>query len=201
MSVLLGICLLLVMLSLVMALNAFTRLEQIRKHNELMQQELSKLRQEYMILQEKLLGQPQAALPGAKKANEAHAAKDLPTEQLLQQLQALQFVLDAFRKQNEGQYPHNLEILIRFADRQHLQKMVQNPYTQTQNPLVSIDTCLDITHDPADEGLAEYAGRLLFQAHLDENDQATGYTLAAFDGKGLLLKGPDGQVLTLSHQL
>lgn len=200
MNILLGICLLLVMVSLIMALNSMTRLERLKHQNELMQKELLLLKQEYLQLQERMIlsqGSPRSATASSPRPAEAEAED--PKSILQEQMQLLQAVLEAYRQQHEGRFPRDLISLARFADRQDLQKMVENPYTHTRNPLVSEDVCLDITHDPADEGLPEYAGRLLFQAHLGPQDQALGYTLAAFDEKGMLLKDTRNEVLTYTY--
>lgn len=207
MNILLAFCLLLVMISLVMALNAVTRLERLRQHNELMQKELDQLRLDYTQMQERVLA-AQAAAPASSPAapepesrqEPAEPATPLAPEELLQeQLRQLQAVVEAYRRQHAGRIPASLESLGTFANRQGLQRQIENPYTRARNPLVSEDVCLDITHEPTDEGLPEYAGRLLYQANFGARAQITGYTLAAFDGRGLLLKRPDGEVLTLSH--
>lgn len=206
MNILLAFCLLLVMISLIMALNAVTRLERLRQHNDLMQKELDQLRLDYTQMQERVLAtaapapastQPE---PEASRQEEPEPSAAVSPEELLQeQLRQLQAVIEAFRRQHAGRIPASLESLSTFANRQGLQRQIENPYTRARNPLVSEDVCLDITHEPTDEGLPEYAGRLLYQANFGARAQITGYTLAAFDGRGLLLKRPDGEVLTLSH--
>lgn len=211
MSILLGLCLLLVMLSLIMALNAFTRLDKLRDQNLLMQKELGLLRQEYQQLQERFLGIPAGSgAPAATTAagapasaateQQPEAAAQNPEQQLQEQLTQFQTIIEAYRHQNGGSFPASLDNLATYANRNGLQKIVENPFTHTRNPLISEDVCLDITHDLIDEGLPEYAGRLLFQAHLDARGQVTGYFLTGLDSRGMLLKRPDGEALTISHQ-
>lgn len=202
MNILLAICLLLVMLSMILALNAVTRLERIRLQHDLMQKELHQMRQEYTQLQERLLAAAvQAAAPARNEPEVQTASVQLsPEESLQEQLKMFQSVVEAYRRQHAGRFPGSLETLMTFANRQGLQKTIDNPYTHARNPLISEDVCLDITYDPADEGLPEYAGRILFQANFGPRAQVIGYTLAAFDANGLLLKRDDGEVLTLTHQ-
>lgn len=211
MTILLGICLLLVMVCLIMALNAFTRLDRLRHQNELMQKELVLLRQEYLQLQERVIGGPAAAQNQNQNQAQTEAEpqdaqtapapeKKSPQDILQDQLAQFQTILEAYRRQQSGRFPASRDELAAFANRYGLQKTVENPFTGARNPLLSEDVCLDITHDLIDEGLPEYAGRLLFQAHLDPRGQVTGYFLTALDQRGMLLKRPDGEALTLSHQ-
>ncbi|PKL76168.1 MAG: hypothetical protein CVV27_11660 [Candidatus Melainabacteria bacterium HGW-Melainabacteria-1] len=200
MNILLAFCLLLVMISLIMAMNSVTRLERLRQHNDLMQKELDKLRKDYLQMQEHLMATAPVAeieTPAAKPQPESPPAK--PEDVLQEQLRQLQAILEAYRRQHSGRFPDSLQMLVDFANRQGLQKTIENPYTGARNPLVSEDVCLDITHEPTDEGLPEFAGRLLFQANFGPRSQIAGYTLAAFDSQGLLLKREDGEVLTLTH--
>lgn len=202
MTILIAFCLLLVMVSMILALSAVTRLEQIRMQHQLMQKEFTQLRQEYSQLQERLL---QAAVEAAQPAKTAEpevpaAPTQSPEEILQEQLRQFQGILEAYRRQHAGRIPASLESLATFANRQGLQKVVENPFTHARNPLISEDVCIDITHDAADEGLPEYAGRILFQANFGPRAQVVGYTLAVFDANGMLLKRNDGEVLTLTHQ-
>lgn len=203
MIVWLGICLLLVMASLILALFAATRLDLLKRQNELMQREISLLRQEYQRLQEQVRAFPQIetspAPESASRADKPPIASTEPEAELRAQMQQLEKLLQTYAQENEGLYPPSVMMLRRFADRQGHQRIVENPYTHRRNPLVSEDVCLDISRQPVDEGLAEHAGRLLFQARLDPQGEGRGFTLAAFDGQGVLLKNPDGSVLTLSY--
>lgn len=201
MIVWLGICLLLVMASLILALFATTRLDLLKRQNELMQREISQLRQEYQRLQEQVQAfpQPEAASAAPPSRSEPTSPPPEPEAALQDQLAQLAQLVQTYAAENEGQYPQSIAMLRRFADRQGHQRIVENPYTHRRNPLVSEDVCLDISRQPVDEGLAEHAGRLLFQARLDSQGEGRGFTLAAFDAQGLLLKNPDGTALTLSY--
>lgn len=206
MSILIGFCLLLVIISMILALNAVTRLERIRLQHDMMQKEFNQMRQDYTQLQERLLAAAvEAAAPKPGKPAETEAAPPpapslSPEESLQEQLRSFQTMIEAYRRQHAGRFPGSLETLATFANRQGLQKIIENPYTHARNPLISEDVCIDITYDPADEGMPEYAGRLLFQANFGPRAQVAGYTLAAFDANGMLLKRDDGEVLTLTHQ-
>jgi len=209
MSIMLAICLLLVIATLILALNAWTRLDGLRHENRLMHDQITQLRQEYEQLQIRLLSAPPApAGAEAKAESQSRPAESVaaepeaslsPEQVIYQQMQQVEAVLQAYQREHRGDYPSSLESLIRFANRHNLQQTVTNPYTQARNPLLSEDVLLDITHDPADEGLAEYAGRLLYQARLSSDERALGYTLAAFDSQGSLLKAASGEVRTLSY--
>lgn len=207
MSILIGFCLLLVIISMILALNAVTRLERIRLQHDMMQKEFTQMRLEYTQLQERLLAAAVEAAtvpPKPGKVAESEAAPPPPSlspeESLQEQLRIFQTIVEAYRRQHAGRFPGSLETLATFANRQGLQKTIENPYTHARNPLISEDVCIDITYDPADEGMPEYAGRLLFQANFGPRAQVVGYTLAAFDANGMLLKREDGEVLTLTHQ-
>lgn len=196
----LAVCLILVVISLIMTLNAMTRLEILRKQNDLLSQHMQKLQSEH----NNLLSQTQAKewnvgveIPTTEQSDDK--TTELSPEALLQQqMEAFQTVLSAYATNHAGKYPTGLSSLIDFANRHGFQQVVNNPYTEGHNPLVSEDLCLDITHDPADEGLSEHAGRLLYQAHLDPDGEAISYTLAAFDQQGFLIKDKQGEVLTLN---
>ena len=60
--------------------------------------------------------------------------------------------------------------------------------------------CMDITTVPADEGLIENVGKLLFQANSDDEGNVNDYTIAAFDNDGLLIRGDDGNIFTVTKQ-
>lgn len=184
-----------VMASLILVLNAFTRLDQLRQQNERLQSQMELLQAEYAQVQASLMSQPEALTAPPAKSEK----KQTPFQILQGQLQQIQSILEAYIRQHDGAYPPSLKNLIQFTEENKLQKTATNPYTQSKSPLLSEDHCLDITHDPADEGLPENAGKILFQAHLND-EKAQGFTLAAFDKEGLLLKTPEGQVLTLTQQ-
>lgn len=204
MSLVLALCFLLVIASLILALNAMTRLESLRQENSRMLSEIQQLRRDYTQLQEQL--NPPETSPKATEPEATAEAKSAPPpnfpepkdpEQTLKQaLSQMEHVLQAYQKAHQGRFPNDLESLIRFANRRNLQQDFENPYTQARNPLISEDVLLNITHEPVDEGLSEFAGRLLYQAQLNPAREATGYTLAAFDGAGKLLQSA-GEVYTL----
>lgn len=201
MAILVVVCLLLVIVSLLMVLNAMTRLDLLRRHNESMQKELAALRQDYQHLQAQFFPGPD---PLASRQQPEPPAEEDPREtareQLLNQMFAYQKVLERYAHKQAGRYPSCLEYLINYAENQGLQQKVRNPYSGLYVPLFSPEAALDITHDPADEGLAEYAGRILYQAQLNPEGVALGYTLAAFDDKGMLLKSAEGEIITLSAE-
>lgn len=203
MYILLFICLFLVMLSLIMTLVAMARLEVLRKQNDLLERQLQQLLGDYQHLQAQVEAVPESRTPAQQAELAPVMSADANPEQnpvlvLRQQLRRVQEVLGHYAERHQGQYPANLGTLVQFANRQNLQQVVANPYTGARNPLISEDVCLDITHDPADEGLSEQAGKLLYQAQLDEAGRAHSYTLAAFDQAGLLLKEDNGEVITLN---
>lgn len=204
MSLVLALCFLLVIASLILALNAMTRLESLRQENSRMFSEIQQLRRDYTQLQDQLKpAEPvsiKAAEPVAESAESpaapAPAAPEDPEQSLRQALKQVAQVLQAYQKAHQGRYPGDLDSLIRFANRRNLQQDFKNPYTLARNPLFSEDVLLNITHEPVDEGLSEFAGRLLYQARLNPAREAIAYTLAAFDGAGKLLESA-GEVYTL----
>ncbi len=199
-SILLALCLILVIASMLIALSATSRLDLLRRHNESIQTELSKLREDYHQLQ--------ALLTPSEKTeaeNELELASEKPPEiraheQVMQQIDRLIAGLEKYAERNAELYPANLENLSRFAETMGLNDSAQNPFSGLHGRLFHSDTVLDITHEPADEGLSEYAGKILYQAHLNADGHAKDYTLAAFDGQGMLLKTADGEILTRSKQ-
>lgn len=213
MSILLAICLLLVMASLIMTLSSSTRIDELNKQNQLLQREIERLRKDYAhLLQQFQMIEPhvsQATVPAAPAPSQTASlrSEDLAVlnprekqEYLKQQAFELQALLEAYALQNQGEYPHSLQSLARFVERMNKQIWYINPYTLQRNPLTSEDSCLDITHDAVDEGLQEHAGKLLYQAHFDDQDRASNYTVAVFDEQGILLRQEDGSLFTLSHQ-
>lgn len=213
MSLLLALCLLLVMGSLIMTLSSSARVDELNKQNQLMQREMEQLRKEYV----QLVQQVQMIEPGISRAVPASGlsapapAPALRSEELallntrekqeLLKQQAFQFqaLLEAFALQNQGEYPDSLNRLQRFLERTGSHEWYFNPYTSQRNPLTSEDSCLDITHDAVDEGLPEHAGKLLYQAHFDEEGRVRNYSVAVFDEQGVLLRQDDGSLFTLSH--
>lgn len=199
-SLLLALCLILVIASMLIALNATSRLDLLRRHNDSMQSELSQLRSDYQELQALLAPSGQAE---AETTPEAEPDPEKPPEirareQLMQYVQDLGAGLAKYAERNAGLFPANLDNLSRFAESRGLNNSAQNPFSGLHGRLFSADTILDITHEPADEGLSEYAGKILYQAQLNPEGQASDYTLAAFDGAGFLLKTADGEILARS---
>ncbi|MBF2054164.1 MAG: hypothetical protein IGS03_11995 [Candidatus Sericytochromatia bacterium] len=210
MSLVLALCFLLVIASLILALNAMTRLETLRQENSRMLSEIQQLRQDYTQLQEQLTPsktpgsskddeRPSEVRAAAIAASEPAPSEARQPEQILKQaLTQVAHVLNTYQKAHQGLFPAALDSLIHFANRRNLQQDFENPYTGARNPLISEDVLLNITHEPVDEGLSEFAGRLLYQAQLNPAREATGYMLAAFDGQGRLLQ-QNQQVYTLSE--
>lgn len=201
MSLVLALCFLLVIASLILALNAMTRLESLRQENSRMLSEILQLRRDYTQLQDQLKPPEAVSITAAEPLAEHPAAPELaapedPEQSLRQALTEVAQVLQAYQKAHQGRYPGDLDSLIRFANRRNLQQDFKNPCTLARNPLFSEDVLLNITHEPVDEGLSEFAGRLLYQARLNPAREAIGYTLAAFDGAGKLLQSA-GEVYTL----
>lgn len=102
-----------------------------------------------------------------------------------------------YASQHNGQFPDSLDALIAFVDSNNLNPLVIHPLTQTEQLLVSSQHCLDITHHTVEEGKKDQAGKLLYQANLDALGIAESFTLAAFDQDSLLLRTPEGNLLTL----
>lgn len=184
-----------------MTLNAMTRLDILRKQNDLLNQQMQKLQSEHNDLLAQMQPPPQESFKVPTKPqteSENKSSEVIAADQLKEQMHLLAGILQAYAERYEGRYPSSLKTLIDFSNRNNFQQVVQNPYTGSRNPLVSEDVCLDITYDPADEGLSEHAGCLLYQAHFGAEEQVDGYTLAAFDQQGTLLKDELGEVLILN---
>lgn len=201
MSLVLALCFLLVIASLILALNAMTRLESLRQENSRMLSEIQQLRRDYTQLQDQLRPPEAVSINAPEPLAERPAAPELttpedPEQRLRQALSEVAQVLQAYQKAHQGRFPAELDSLIRFANRRNLQQDFKNPYTLARNPLFSEDVLLNITHEPVDEGLSEFAGRLLYQARLNPAREAIGYTLAAFDSAGRLLQSGD-EIYTL----
>ena len=198
-SILLVLCLILVIASMLIALSATSRLDLLRRHNQSMQTELTQLREDYQSLQ---------ILLTPIKTNESPAetmetATEKPPEvraheQLLEQINRFAAGLLKYAERNAGLYPASLENMQRFAETMGINQTAQNPYSGIHGKLFSADSVLDITHEPTDEGLSEYAGKILYQAQLTADGHAIDFTLAAFDGEGMILKAADGDVLTFT---
>ena len=203
MIVLLAVCLVVMLISVFMVLNALLQMETLRQQNTVFQSELIQLQKAHQHLLEQLY--PPEPPPKAKLEAEAEAEALIKAEAQDEAVVTLQADLQRVQKLLEkhylklGYYPDSVSMLIRFAERQQVSPSRHNPYTGLHAPLFHADTLLDITHDPVDEGLSEFAGRLLYQAHLEPEGRGMGYTLAAFDDAGLLLKQASGEVLTLEH--
>lgn len=203
MILLLVVCLLVMLVSVFMVLNALQQMETLRQQNTVFQAELTQLQKAHQQLLAKLY--PPEPTPKAELEAQAEAeaeikaeARDEAATALLSDLQRVQKLLEKHYLKL-GYYPDSVSTLIQFAEQQQVTPSRHNPYTGLHAPLFNGDTLLDITHDPVDEGLTEFAGRLLYQAHLEPEGRGVGYTLAAFDDEGLLLKDETGEVLTREH--
>ncbi len=207
MLMLLGVCLLVMLGSIFVVLNALQQMDALRKQNTVFQTELKQLQQAHQQLLQQLYPAATPAESEAKSALEAEQAakaeakaeaRDEALASLKEDLFQVQRLLEKHHLKL-GYYPDSVSVLMQFAEQQQNTPSRHNPYTGLYAPLFSEKTLLDITHDPVDEGLSEYAGRLLYQAHLEPEGRGSGYTLAAFDEAGLLLKDASGEVLTLNH--
>ena len=206
MILLLGVCLLVMLVSVFFVLNALNQMEILRKQNTVFQEELTQLQQAHQQLLQQLYPAENQVLEGraaleAEQAEREKAqteARDEALEIMKEDLFRVQKLLEKHHLKL-GYYPDSVDTLSRFAEQQQQTPSRQNPYTGMHSPLFDERTLMDITHDPVDEGLSEYAGRLLYQAHLEPEGRGSGYTLAAFDEQGLLLKTPEGEVLTLEQ--
>lgn len=200
---LLAICLVVMLISVFMVLNALQQMETLRQQNTVFQSELLQLQKAHQQLLAQLY--PPETPPKALQEDEAEAKAQIKAEAEEEAARAVQEDLQRVQKLLEkhylqqGYYPESVSVLTQFAEQQQMTPSRHNPYTGLHGPLFSEDTLLDITHEPVDEGLGEFSGRLLYQAHLDSEGRGVGYTLAAFDGEGLLLKHESGEVLTLEH--
>ena len=206
MILLLGVCLIVMLVSVFFVLNALNQMETLRKQNTVFQKELTQLQQAHQQLLQQLypaedpVSEGRAALEAEQAAREQvnNEARDEALETMKEDLFRVQKLLEKHHLKL-GYYPDSVDAINRFAEQQQQTPSRHNPYTGMHSPLFDEKTLMDITHDPVDEGLSEYAGRLLYQAHLDPEGRGSGYTLAAFDEEGLLLKTPEGEVLTLEQ--
>lgn len=207
MFLLLGVCLLVMLGSIFVVLNALQQMDALRKQNTVFQTELKQLQQAHQQLLQQLYpaasadaseGKTALQAEQAAKAEAQAEARDEALEAMKEDLFQVQRLLEKHHLKL-GYYPDSVSVLMHFAEQQQNTPSRHNPYTGMYAPLFSEKTLLDITHDPVDEGLQEYAGRLLYQAHLEPEGRGSGYTLAAFDDAGLLLKDATGEVLTLNH--
>ncbi|PIQ24766.1 hypothetical protein COW36_23635 [bacterium (Candidatus Blackallbacteria) CG17_big_fil_post_rev_8_21_14_2_50_48_46] len=213
-SFLLALCLLLVMGSLILTLSSSARVDTLNKQNELLRREMEHLRKEYHQLAEQVqlieggsvsvLKQSASDISAAGALLQADELKLLSAREKMelvkQEAYRLQGLVEAYALQNSGEFPQTLDDLKRFVQRKGSQDWYLNPYTTQKNLLISEDSCLDITHDAVDEGLLEHAGKLLYQAHFDEEEHISNYTIAVFDELGVLLRREDGSLFTLSHK-
>ena len=202
MTLLVVLCLVIMVGSMLMVLNAQGQLEILRQQNEVFKKELTQLQRAHDQLIKKLYPAANAEKDAKEKQAEAEQnkrqeARDEALETMQKDLESVQKVLEKHQLINGG-YPNSVESLAAFASAENMNVSRHNPYTGLHIALFDPTNLIDITHDPADEGLRENAGRLLYQAHLDPQGRGVGYTLAAFDEAGMLLKSGD-DVLTLSH--
>lgn len=195
-----AVLLILVMASLLINLSSGAQVGQVRQENVRLRQEMDTLRKEYHVLLTHIQNVKQPApAPAAKptKDPEPPPPSISPAEQIKVLLQQLQHLLMVFASHHNGQFPDSLDSLIVFADSENLNPLITHPLTQVENPLVSNQHCVDITHQTVEEGKKEQAGKLLYQANLDALGIAESFTLAAFDQDSLLLRTPEGNLLTL----
>ena len=203
MILLLAVCLVVMLVSIFMVLNALQQMETLRQQNTVFQSELTQLQKAHQELLTHLY--PPEPPPKAQLEAEAEAKAAVQAEARHEASASIRADLERAQKLLEKHYlklhyyPDSVSTLIQFAEQQQVTPSRHNPYTGLHAPLFHNDTFLDITHEPVDEGLAEFAGRLLYQAHLEPEGRGMGYTLAAFDDEGMLLKDDAGEVLTLEH--
>lgn len=214
-TLVLALCMLMVMLSLLMTLSSSNRVNDLGRQNELLRRELEHLRRQQTLLAQQIqMLDPSVAAklgvtasvgtPGAHGSLRLPKPEDInkmsPEEKhqlLKQQASQLQVLLETFASQHQGEYPSKLTTLQQFMHSKGIQEWGLNPYTLQKNPLTSEDACLNITHEAVDEGLAENAGKILYQGHPNEEKQIRSYTLLIFDEKGVLLRQDNGDLFSL----
>ncbi|MBC7545468.1 MAG: hypothetical protein H7338_22295, partial [Candidatus Sericytochromatia bacterium] len=109
---------------------------------------------------------------------------------------SLQTVVEGFALDHGGAYPASIRELEAYAVANAANVAVTNPFTGIAGFITDQDLTLDISETAVDEGVADNAGKLLYQANT-AGTLVTGYMIAALDGQGYLFKETDGVPFTL----
>lgn len=209
---------LLTVVSLFMTLSSSAKLDKLKRQNNQMREQLDKLKSEYESLIKRLKSvesdptkKPTSAAKtataaggnGASTQSVAPAATKMSEQDQLELVKSnayrLQAILEGYAMEQHGTYPGSLDSLDSYANQTFTNEVVTNPFLNKQAYITDGDMCLDITTVPADEGIPENAGKLLFQANTDDEGKVADYTIACFDGDGLLVRNNDGNIFTISR--
>lgn len=213
----LGILMLLIIGGFILLITGAAEVEKLRAQNRYLVEQIARMRQEQTDLIKSLQSQaplagaapaPVAAIPAAVAAGaEPERVSALPEvapavvdegalKKMRSNARSLQTLVEGFALDHDGTYPANLRELEANAVASSANVTVTNPFNGVSGFITHSDLTLDISETAVDEGMAEHAGKLLFQANVQDG-QVIGYMIAALDGQGFLLKESDGQPFTL----
>ena len=210
MTIFVFILLLLVIICFVLILNSSAEIEKVRTQNKQLLDQMTKLRSDYETLLKTITSQPAPPsnpnAPQGESADSASKAVKLMSEK--EKLQVvknnaykIQNILEGYAYDHGGYYSPDLKSLDNYATNTYMNEVVTNPYTNKQAYVTDTSMCIDISLVPADEGITENKGKLLFQANPNEEGKVASYTIAALNGDGFLIKDDNDNVFTLSNSV
>jgi len=190
----------LVIVCFLLVLNSTAELEKLRIQNKQLSDQMTKFRNDYDNLLKSF--QPSSSEQSSPEP-EKEATGSLTEREKIQIVKnnayKIQNITEGYAYDHGGFYPADLKALDTYATSTYMNEVVNNPYNNKQAYVTDPSICIDISVLPADEGIAENAGKLLFQANPNEDNKITTYTIAALDGEGFLIKDEGDNIFTLSN--